>query len=267
MPLNAVILSAGRGSRMGARTADRPKCLMEIGGARLLDRQVAALRAASVHDIAVVTGWQAQAFDGRGLTLFHNARWSTSDMTDSLACAEDWLCEGPTIVCYGDIVFTPATVNALVSQPGDIVLAYDPHWSTMWSQRFADPLEDAETFRLREDATVSDIGGQPVTVGEVQGQYMGLFKTEPAGWRRIQAALRTADSTGSRRDMTAILAALIRQQHARIPAVANQGPWYEFDSPTDLEPGTASLAELDRLLHLETHGAHGTSPSPARGRS
>lgn len=262
MPPKAVILSAGRGSRMGNRTADRPKSLLAIGGARLLDRQVAALRAAGVDDIAVVTGWQAQEFNGMGLTLFHNARWSASDMTDSLACAQEWLVKGPTVVSYGDIVYTPATVSSLVRQPGEIVLAYDPHWSTMWSQRFADPLDDAETFRLRKDRTVSDIGGQPATVEEVQGQYMGLLKTEPAGWHRIHTALRKADSTASRRDMTAVLAALIAEQHARIPAVAVQGPWYEFDSPADLEAGLASLAELDRLLQIGTSGTR-ESPGPS----
>ncbi|MFI9229913.1 phosphocholine cytidylyltransferase family protein [Streptomyces rimosus] len=247
----AVILSAGRGSRMGSLTADRPKSLLHIGGARLLDRQLAALRAARIHDIAVVTGWQAHRFNDLDLELFHNSRWAESDMTDSLACAEEWLCEGPTVVCYGDIVFPPAAVEDLRTEPGDIVVAYDPHWADLWTQRFTDPLSDAETFRLREDGTVRDIGDRPVSDDMVEGQYMGLFKTEPAGWRRIRSALDKAHDVGSRRDMTGILATLVAEENMRVRAVPVPGPWCEFDSVTDLAPGAERLARLDRLLALD----------------
>ncbi|MGC5365070.1 NTP transferase domain-containing protein [Streptomyces sp. DT24] len=259
LPRKAVILSAGRGSRMGQLTADGPKSLLRIGGARLLDRQLAALRAASIHDIAVVTGWQAQRFDASGLVLLHNARWAESDMTDSLACAGAWLRREPTVVCYGDIVFPPAAVERLRDQPGDIVITYDPDWSELWAQRFADPLSDAETFRLRPDGTVREIGGRPATTDEVEGQYTGLFKTEPAGWQCLHAALDESGA-GTRRDMTALLARLITRHDVRVPAVPVSGPWYEFDSPTDVAAGRARLADLDRLLGLATTAAGPVSP-------
>ena len=45
--MRGLILAAGRGSRMGALGDDRPKCLVELDGRPLLDRQIAALRAAA----------------------------------------------------------------------------------------------------------------------------------------------------------------------------------------------------------------------------
>ena len=46
--MRALILAAGRGSRMGALGDERPKCLVELDGKPLLDRQIAALRAGGV---------------------------------------------------------------------------------------------------------------------------------------------------------------------------------------------------------------------------
>src|SRR6185503_13206340 len=54
--MRAIILAAGRGSRMGQLTAEIPKCLVQLGGKPLLEWQTGALRAAGIDRIAVVTG-------------------------------------------------------------------------------------------------------------------------------------------------------------------------------------------------------------------
>ena len=60
MALRAVILAAGRGSRLHPYTENRPKCLMELGGMTLMERQLRALRGAGITDIVVVTGYRAE---------------------------------------------------------------------------------------------------------------------------------------------------------------------------------------------------------------
>lgn len=245
--MRGVILGAGRGSRMGPLTADRPKCLLRVGGSTLLDRQLAALRRAAIARIAVVTGWQADRFDGRGLRLFHNREWAGSSMVDSLACAADWLRAGPTVVCYGDIVVSPAAVRAVAANPAAIAVAYDPQWLGQWADRFADPLTDAETFRLAPDGTIADIGNTPHSIDDVAGQYLGLLKLTPDGWAAIAAALPEL-APGERRDMTALLYRLITTQAATVTAVAVPGPWWEFDAPHDLAAGRPVIEQLDRLL-------------------
>lgn len=52
MTCGAVLLAAGQGSRMG----DVPKCLLTLGGATLLERHLAAMAAAGIDRIVVVTG-------------------------------------------------------------------------------------------------------------------------------------------------------------------------------------------------------------------
>jgi len=51
--MRAMILAAGRGERMGALTADRPKPLLEIGGVPMIERHVARLAACGVDEIVI----------------------------------------------------------------------------------------------------------------------------------------------------------------------------------------------------------------------
>ncbi|GAB2997393.1 phosphocholine cytidylyltransferase family protein [Amycolatopsis acidiphila] len=244
--MRAVVLAAGCGSRMGERTADRPKCLIEVDGRTLLERQLAALGRAS--EVAVVTGWQAERFEHRSVRRFHNPDWATSSMLDSLACAGEWLADGPTLVSYGDIVYTTETVAALAAARAPIAIAYDPDWHAQWSRRFEDPLSDAETFAIAADGTVTGIGERPTSLDEVQGQYVGLLKLEPSGW----CALRDELAGTGRRDTTGVLARVIRGGATRVQGVAVRGPWHEFDSAHDLAVGLPVLRRVDRALFAGT---------------
>ena len=52
----AVLLAAGRGTRLGALTETFPKPLLQVGGEQMLHRILGGLAAGGVHDVAVVTG-------------------------------------------------------------------------------------------------------------------------------------------------------------------------------------------------------------------
>src|SRR4051812_14747493 len=64
MPITkAIILSAGKGSRLLPLTEDRPKCLIELSGRSLLEWQIDALKANGVGEIVVVTGFRDDLVD------------------------------------------------------------------------------------------------------------------------------------------------------------------------------------------------------------
>ncbi|MGI5499626.1 NTP transferase domain-containing protein [Lentzea sp. CA-135723] len=242
--MRAVVLAAGRGARMAPHTDDRPKCLMELRGRTLLDRQVAALRAGGAGEIGVVTGWQGGRFAGSGLRTFENPDWQHSTMVESLAAAHDWLTSGPVVVSYGDIVYSATTVRRLVHSSADLAVAYDTGWEDVWRQRFDDPRSDAESFRIDADGLVTEIGSRPRDLTEVQGQYMGLLRLTPPSWAVLRRA-RAADARVAALDMTGLLGHLIRAEGVLVAGVRNDGPWWEFDSPSDVEPGLPVLDLLD----------------------
>lgn len=233
--MKAIILAAGRGSRMGDMTADQPKCLTKINGVTLLDRQLAALRDAGVDEIGIVTGYQRQALADRGLREFHNPDWAETNMVSSLACARSWLLEAPCIVSYSDIFYQAQAVRSLMDETSALALTYDPNWLSLWGARFSDPLSDAETFKLAPDGTLLEIGEKPQTVQEVQGQYMGLLRFTPEGWNALQAmrASLTVDAC-KRMHMTGALQRLIQTGGIPIRAIPYTGQWGEVDSQDDL---------------------------------
>lgn len=233
--MKAIILAAGRGSRMKSLTDENLKCLVQLRGKTLLDWQLEALRAAGIDDIALVTGYRRELLANRGLVEFHNPDWAQTQMVSSLACAREWLEAGPCVVSYSDIFYGPQAVQSLMQCSADLAVTYDPDWLVLWRQRFGDPLLDAETFRLHSDQTLAEIGNKPQSVDEVQGQYMGLLRFTPAGWAEVQR-IRTelGPEAAARMQMTGTLQRVIEAGRVPVAALPYSGEWGEVDTAMDL---------------------------------
>ncbi|MGY3807231.1 phosphocholine cytidylyltransferase family protein [Aeromonas veronii] len=231
----AIILAAGRGSRMKEMTTAKPKCLTWLHGRPLLEYQISALKEAGITDIAVVTGYMREALLSYDLVEFHNPRWAETNMVSSLCCARDWLINEECIVSYSDIFYTSAAVTALLTNNDDISLTYDPNWLNLWRQRFSDPLSDAESFKLDDELYLTEIGNKTTDAALIQGQYMGLLKFSPVGWKQVE--MYRADLPAMMQDnmhMTGTLNAMIQQNNIKVRAFPYEGRWGEIDSPEDL---------------------------------
>ena len=249
--IRAVILAAGQGKRLGPLGEDRPKCLVELAGKPLIERQVAALRRGGVDEIAVVRGYRAEMIDFPGLTYFINERWAETNMVMSLAAAGPWLCSGPVIVSYGDIFYRGELVRGLARASGDLIVSYDRAWRDLWTRRFPDPLTDAETFRVNAAGQLLEIGGKTARIEDIEGQYMGLLKFTPPAWRAVEALLSSLDDTlRNRLDVTGLLRRLLEQNGIVIDTFGVDGQWGEIDNPKDvalyqsmINEGTLSLED------------------------
>ena len=233
--MRAFILAAGRGSRLGHLGADRPKCLVELAGKPLIERQIAALRRGGVDEIAVVRGYRAEMIDFPGLSYFINERWAETNMVMSLARAATWLRSGPVIVSYGDIFYRSELVRGLAGASGPLVVCFDRVWRQLWTRRFADPLADAETFRINSDGQLLEIGGRTTRIEDIQGQYMGLFKFTPPAWSIVEALLATLDGpVRDKLDVTGLLRRLLAGKELSIATFGAEGEWGEVDNQEDV---------------------------------
>jgi L-glutamine-phosphate cytidylyltransferase len=233
--MRALILAAGRGSRMGALSDDRPKCLVELAGRSLLERQIAALRQGGAEEIGIVRGYRAEMLNTPRLTCFDNERWAQTNMVMSLATAAVWLRSGTVIVSYADIFYRGELVRALARAPGPLVVAYDRAWRQLWMRRFADPLADAETFRIGASGELLEIGGKTRRIEDIEGQYMGLIKFTPSAWRAVEILLESLDAAArDRLDMTGLLSRLLARDAISIGTVGTEGQWGEVDKPADV---------------------------------
>jgi L-glutamine-phosphate cytidylyltransferase len=233
--MRALILAAGRGTRMGAIGDVRPKCLVELGGRVLLERQVAALRAGGAAEIGVVRGYRADMLQIPGIHAFTNTRWSETNMVMSLATAAEWLRAGPVIVSYADIFYRAHLIRGLADAAGDLVITYDRKWRELWSRRFSDPLADAETFRRGARGELLEIGSRTTHIEQIEGQYMGLLKFTPPAWNAVAELLATLEpSVRDKCDMTSLLKRLLAARSLDIATFGTDGEWGEIDNPSDV---------------------------------
>lgn len=238
--MRAVVLAAGEGTRLRPLTDDRPKCLVPFAGRPLLEWQLAALAAAGVDDVTVVTGYRAEAITV-GTRRVHNDRYADTNMVASLMCARAQL-DGTddVLVAYGDIVYEPRLVTALAATRSGVGVVVDRRWRQLWDLRMEDPLADAETLRRDADGYLAELGRKPRTLADIEAQYVGLILVKAGFAAEWCARFDTLDPDGEYegrdRDhmfMTAFLQLLIDAGVA-VDAVPVDGGWFEVDTVEDL---------------------------------
>jgi choline kinase len=239
-----LILAAGRGSRMGKATEKSHKCLTVLKSKTLLDWQLSAFRKAEIMDITLVRGYRSEMLQGDFNTL-ENPRWSETNMVATLFCAPEFKTD--TIVSYSDIVYSDKHIEDLMEQEGDIVITADNKWFDLWSARFENPLEDAETFKT-EGNNLIEIGSKNDKMKNIQAQYMGLLKFSPKGWGIAFKLFNSLEKEGQDKlDMTAFLSMLINQTEVKVVFV--EGKWCEVDCYNDVETYERILQENNNWSH------------------
>ena len=235
--MKAIILAAGRGSRMKEKTNILPKCLTEFQNKTLLEWQLNSLRNAGIKDIAVITGYRSEEIKKRQpeLKYFHNENWEKTNMVATLFKAEEWLCADECIVSYSDIIYSAKAVNSLIECDADIAITYYTKFLELWKSRFENPLDDIETFKISAESELTEIGSKANSLSDIEGQYMGLLKFTPRGFDKISQELKSQNSQINieKIDMTGMLSYLI-SKNFKIKAVPYDEVFLEIDNQNDL---------------------------------
>jgi choline kinase len=128
-PRHAVLLAAGRGSRLGSLTEETPKCLLPVAGRCLLDHQLDALTAAGIADITVVAGFQAARVEshvaGR-CRVVRNELWATTNSVASLHLAAGYVRDHAFIFQNADVLYPPELVARFAEASRDNACLIDP---------------------------------------------------------------------------------------------------------------------------------------------
>lgn len=237
--MKAIILAAGEGIRLRPFTLDRPKCLVEVDGVSLLDRQIDVLHSEGIHKITLIGGYRGDMLSKTGLGLRLNKDYAKTNMLWSLFCAEDLL-EGDLLLAYGDIVYSKDILVQLLASTADIAVCVDLNWHQYWSERNDDPLSDAESLRIDKNNNILEIGQKPSSLAQIDAQYMGLIKLSGAGANLFRQNFHKGLRSGSinqrtpeKAYMTDLLQMMINEG-CKLSAVKIKGSWVEVDTVKDL---------------------------------
>ncbi len=245
----AVLLAAGRGTRLGPLTADRPKPMVLIRGKPILERILLGLRAAGVSEFLFVVGYRGDAIRSY---FREGSRWDVNiDYVEqpipngtgaALALATGWAKsapESPVFVSYGDIFMDPAHYIALrdnyLASPCAAVIGINP---------LDDPTAGAAVYRTG-DRIIRVVEKPPPGTAESSWNIAGVsvFRSEIWG---VLADLRP--SPRGEIELTDAISALITATESggrEVRAVEMRGFWSDIGTPE-------ALAEAEKTC--EIHG-------------
>ena len=193
--MRAVIIAAGRGSRLQHATNELPKTLVEVMGRPMLDWILEALASAGFaqRDVVFVCGYQAELIKARYplFTYVTNQDWERNNILLSLLAAREHLKDG-FVSTYGDIVYEGAVVQKLVASHADIVLGCDTAWRRRYVGRTQHPETDAE--KLRADGRRVIELSRTIASEQADGEFIGVMRLSVAGATKLLDAFDRAEA-------------------------------------------------------------------------
>ena len=124
--MQAIILAAGMGRRLGEYTKDNTKCMLPVNGVRLIDRTLNQLAELSLRRVVIVVGYQGQnlidyigdRYKGRiNIEFINNPIYNKTNNIYSLALAKDKLQEDDTLLVESDLIFDDGMFSLLTNNP------------------------------------------------------------------------------------------------------------------------------------------------------
>jgi choline kinase len=242
--MKAIIIGAGRGRRLMPLTEDTPKCFAEIGGKRILDWAIEAFRAAGLHEVVFIGGYQIEKVRSEypHLIFCHNAEWERNNILSSLFFAETYFADG--FVCsYADILYRPRIVQKLMSSPHDLTLIVDTDWRSRYRLRTQHPEEDAEKVLADGDHLLRI--SRDLTPEQAHGEYIGVARFTPRGAQMLREHYRRVLSEYDGRpfqDASSVQKAYfihiiqdMIEQGVPVHKVDTQGDYMEVDTTEDYD--------------------------------
>jgi phosphoenolpyruvate phosphomutase len=258
--VRAVILAAGAGKSLLPLTETRPKCMLDIKGRTVLERQLETLRACGIHEIAVVRGYRREAVTAAGVRFYDNEAYDETGEVVSLLSAEPDL-RGRVLVLYGDVLFERGLLERLLRAEGDVVIVVDRTWVDQRDQRLpltkpVDLVVTSDPPRPGRRALAEEWHDQLLAIGQrlppeaATGEFIGLTLLSSRGvelLREVAArALRTDPAplheapSARQAALTDLLQALVAAGHP-VTCVSTWKGWLEIDTFEDYQRAWAEI--------------------------
>jgi len=175
--MKIIILAAGKGTRLKPLTDTIPKCMVKLDGKPIIEYQLDLFEKNENFDVSIITGYLQEKVDFIGVKKFYNPNYDTTNMVNTLFCAEKLFDSSDDIlISYGDIVYNEYVLNKIVESDAEVNVVADKCWKTYWQARMNNPLDDAETFKVDEEGFIKELGKQPNSYNDIEAQYIGLIK-------------------------------------------------------------------------------------------
>ncbi|OGZ42305.1 MAG: hypothetical protein A3C80_00525 [Candidatus Ryanbacteria bacterium RIFCSPHIGHO2_02_FULL_45_43] len=238
--MKAIIIAAGLGSRLAPLTEHKPKCLLDVGGKSILQRQLDTLRSADIHNISLIKGYKKEQIHFPDLKYYVNDNYRNNNILYSLMSAEDEM-DSEFIALYADIIFTSEVVEELKRCTADIAIVADIADRKYYDGWVDHPTEEVENIIFDDDHNVIAIGKHITAPAE----FIGMLKCTRRGAKVFKDYFHRAQKEFSGKPFMrssvfekAYLTDFIQyltDNGVKVKCVLIKQGWYEIDTIQDLE--------------------------------
>jgi L-glutamine-phosphate cytidylyltransferase len=229
--MKAVILAAGRGTRIRSVHGEHPKCLIEVDNTTILDHQLDALSMVGIDDVAIVVGYEkdqiiahvnARRLLSQRIYFIENPAFAITNNIYSLWLALDWVRNDSFIVLNADVIFDPEILHLAVRPRAPISMIVDPLWR---DETMKVIIADDHITRM----------SKKISREEFSGTYIGITVFSKSVQTRFFRKMKEVLAAGRVNEFFNVAVQELADEGVIVSHTGTDGlPWAEIDDPVDL---------------------------------
>lgn len=245
--MQAIILAAGMGRRLGELTGDNTKCMLKVNGVRLIDRALDCLSKIGLSRIILVVGYKGDnvkeyvgnSYKGVDIVYVDNPIYDRTNNIYSLYLAKDWLLKEDTLLLESDLIYEPAVVEKIVSNPYPNLALVDKYESWM----------DGTVVTLdKESKIVNFLSKKQFKYSDIDQYYKTVniykFSQEFSASYYVPFLKAYCAALGRNEYYEQVLKVITLLEDAPLKALPLAGEkWYEIDDIQDLDIASGMFVE------------------------
>lgn len=255
--MQAIILAAGMGKRLGDLTAENTKCMIEVNGTRLIDRVLNQLNELDLDRIIIVTGYKGEKlrayidskYPTRNIIYVDNPIFDKTNNIYSLWLAREYMREDDTLLLESDLIFSDNILKTAADSkyPNVALVAKYQTWM------------DGTMVRIDEDDNIVNFIPQKAFKYEDVPYYYKTvnvyrFSKEFCSDHYLPFLEAYIKVLGENEYYEQVLRVLTLMETTNIKALPiGDSPWYEIDDIQDLKIAETIFANPEEKLNKLQH--------------
>ena len=252
--MQAIILAAGMGRRLGDLTKENTKCMVPVNGVRLIDRLLGQLSGLSLKRVIIVVGYKGQELkdyighrydDQLKIEYAENPIYDKTNNIYSLSLVKQQLQEDDTLLIESDLIFSDSLFQMIIADPYPNLALVAKYESWM----------DGTMVRLDADNNIVNfVPKKAFKYEDIDSYYKTVniykFSRDFSQQKYVPFLEAYCHALGNNEYYEQVLRVITLLDHAELKAlpIGNE-KWYEIDDIQDLDIAETIFAEGDEMLH------------------
>ena len=253
--MQAVILAAGMGKRLGELTKGNTKCMVEVNGVSLIDRALGQLASLDLNRVVIVVGYEGKKlmdyignrYDGcLKIEYIENPIYDKTNNIYSLALAKEKLLEDDTLLIESDLIFDDRMFPLIVNNPYPNLALVAKYETWM----------DGTMVRIDDDNNIVDfISKKAFKYSDVDFYYKTVnvykFSRDFMEHKYLPFLEAYCSALGNNEYYEQVLRVICMLDNSELKALPiTDEKWYEIDDMQDLDIASAIVSEGEEKLRL-----------------